>query len=116
MCELSDCCSCPITYLADAVTSLLLTVHSTSVRYLATFCITMGAFCTIGLVLAWCRYPSYVARHILGLLLTIRVVVAHNLGSETKKAAGSPLYMAIGQSGSILGSHLFPKTEGPRYM
>ncbi len=42
--------------------------------------------------------------------------VAHNLGSETKKATGIPMYMAIGQCGSVLGSHLYPKTEGPRYM
>jgi hypothetical protein len=43
-------------------------------------------------------------------------VVAHNLGSETKRAAGIPLFQAIGQCGSVLGSHLFPKTQGPKYM
>ena len=42
--------------------------------------------------------------------------VGHNLGSETKKAAGIPIFMAIGQCGSVLGSHLYPQTEGPRYM
>jgi hypothetical protein len=26
------------------------------------------------------------------------------------------MFNAIGQCGSILGSHIFPKTEGPRYM
>ena len=41
--------------------------------------------------------------------------VTHNLGSETKRAAGIPLYGAIGQTGSILGSHLYPLTEGPAY-
>ena len=50
-------------------------------------------------------------------VLTSYVLVdAHNLGSETKKAAGIPMFMAIGQCGSILGSHLFPTTQGPRYM
>lgn len=44
------------------------------------------------------------------------IVVAHNLGSETKKATGYPMFMAIGQCGSILGSHIYPLTEGPRYM
>lgn len=34
---------------------LLLAVTSNSVRYFATFCITMGSFSTIGLVLTWCR-------------------------------------------------------------
>lgn len=43
-------------------------------------------------------------------------LVAHNLASETKRATGTPMYMAIGQCGSVLGSHLFPSIEGPRYM
>lgn len=75
---------------------ILLTVaHNNHVRYFATFCIVGGTYTTIGLVIAW---------------------YAHNLGSETKRATGTPLYMAIGQCGSILGSHLFPTTEGPRYI
>ena len=40
---------------------------------------------------------------------------AHNFGSETKKATGMPMYMSIGQCGSVLGSHIFPATEGPQY-
>jgi len=75
---------------------LLLTIaHNNHVRYFATFCIVSGTYTTIGLVIAW---------------------YAHNLGSETKRATGTPLYMAIGQCGSVLGSHLFPSTEGPRYI
>ncbi|KAH9003364.1 MFS general substrate transporter [Lactarius hatsudake] len=75
---------------------LLLTVaHNNHVQYFAVFCIVGGTYTTIGLVIAW---------------------YAHNLGSETKRATGTPLYMAVGQTGSILGSHLFPSIEGPRYM
>ncbi|KAI0281818.1 MFS general substrate transporter [Russula aff. rugulosa BPL654] len=75
---------------------MLLTVeYNNHVRYFATFLVVSGTYTTIGLVLAW---------------------YAHNLGSETKRATGTPLYMAIGQCGSILGSHLFPTTEGPRYI
>ncbi|KAI8976613.1 MFS general substrate transporter [Trametes punicea] len=75
---------------------LLLTVPSNNhVRYFATFCITSGTYTTIGVIIAW---------------------FAHNLGSETKKATGIPMYMAIGQCGSVLGSHLYPKTDGPRYI
>ena len=44
------------------------------------------------------------------------VTDAHNLGSETKKATGIPMYMAIGQCGSILGTHIFPSGDGPRYI
>ncbi|KAF8551805.1 MFS general substrate transporter [Imleria badia] len=64
------------------------------VRYLATFCIAAGTYASLGLVIAW---------------------FTHNLGSETKRAAGLSLYGAIGQTGSILGSHLYPLTEGPAY-
>lgn len=73
---------------------LLLTVTDNHYRYFATFCVVSGTYTTIGIILAW---------------------YAHNLGSETKKATGMPMFMAIGQCGSILGSHLFPKAEGPRY-
>ncbi|KAI0738928.1 MFS general substrate transporter [Daedaleopsis nitida] len=85
----ASCCVAGVGYV------LLLTVTSNNVRYFATFCTTIGVYGTIGLVLAW---------------------FSHNLGSETKKAAGIPLYMAIGHCGSILGSHLFPLTDGPRYI
>ncbi|KAI0322911.1 MFS general substrate transporter [Amylostereum chailletii] len=75
---------------------LLLTVaNDDHVRYFATFCIVSGTYTTIGITIAW---------------------FSHNLASETKRATGTPLYMAIGQCGSVLGSHLFPKTEGPRYI
>ncbi|TFY76493.1 hypothetical protein EWM64_g7519 [Hericium alpestre] len=74
---------------------LLAVEHNVHVRYFATFCIVAGTYTTIGLVIAW---------------------FAHNLGSETKRATGTPMYMAIGQCGSVLGSHLFPATEGPRYI
>ncbi|OCH89996.1 MFS general substrate transporter [Obba rivulosa] len=74
---------------------LLLTVESNNhVRYFAVFCITSGTYSAIGLVIVW---------------------FSHNLGSETKKATGMPLYMSIGQCGSVLGSHIYPSTEGPRY-
>ncbi|TCD71972.1 hypothetical protein EIP91_000104 [Steccherinum ochraceum] len=74
---------------------LLLNVPDHShVRYFATFCIVGGTYTIVGVVIAW---------------------FSHNLGSETKKAVGIPIYMAIGQCGSILGSHLFPVTESPYY-
>lgn len=68
--------------------------HRQDVRYGATFLITSGTYSSIGLMNAW---------------------YSHNLGSETKRAAGIPLYGAIGQIGGILGSHLYPLTEGPAY-
>jgi hypothetical protein len=47
--------------------------------------------------------------------IALRYEVAHNLGSETKRATGMPLFGAIGQTGSILGSQLYPLSEGPTY-
>jgi len=75
---------------------ILLTVTTNvHARYFATFCITSGTYTTTGLIIAW---------------------YAHNLGSETKRAAGIPMFMAIGQCGSVLGSQIYPSTEGPRYI
>ncbi|KAI0805982.1 major facilitator superfamily domain-containing protein [Irpex lacteus] len=74
---------------------LLAIANNNHARYFATFLITSGTYTTIGLIIAW---------------------YAHNLGSESKKATGIPMYQAIGQCGSILGTHLFPTTEGPRYI
>ncbi|KAM5533771.1 hypothetical protein V8D89_012546 [Ganoderma adspersum] len=75
---------------------LLIVVQSNRhVRYFATFCACAATATNIGLILTW---------------------FSHNLGSETKKATGMPLYMSIGHCGSILGSHLFPMTEAPRYV
>ncbi|GBE88729.1 Uncharacterized transporter [Sparassis crispa] len=74
---------------------LLAVPYNDHVRYFATFCITSGTYTIIGVVIAW---------------------FTHNLGSETKKATGIPMYIAIGQCGSVLGSHLFPTTDGPRFI
>ncbi|KIY66474.1 MFS general substrate transporter [Cylindrobasidium torrendii FP15055 ss-10] len=74
---------------------ILLTVEDNNgARYFATFCLTTGTYTSIGIIIAW---------------------YAHNLGSETKKATGIPMFMAIGQCGSILGSHIYPKADGPKY-
>lgn len=72
-----------MTFIGGVGYLILLTVrHNTHAQYFATFCVTSGTYATIGLNLAW---------------------YAHNLGSETKKATGLPIYMAIGQCGSVLG-------------
>ncbi|KAF7964625.1 hypothetical protein HWV62_4768, partial [Athelia sp. TMB] len=52
---------------------LLLTVlQNVHVKYFAVFCICGGTYTTIGIAIAW---------------------FAHNLGSETKKATGIPMFM-----------------------
>ncbi|KAG8714552.1 hypothetical protein FRC08_011773 [Ceratobasidium sp. 394] len=75
---------------------LLLVIPSNQgARYFAIFLCCAGTYTTIGLSLSW---------------------FAHNLGSESKKAAGIPLLMMIGQCGSVLGTHAYPASEGPRYI
>ncbi|KAG1736127.1 major facilitator superfamily domain-containing protein [Suillus paluster] len=73
---------------------LLCFPHHQRIRYFAVFCATTGAYSGIGLSMAW---------------------FTHNLGSESKRATGISLCGAIGQGGSILGSHLYPLTEQPEY-
>ncbi|KAH7334497.1 MFS general substrate transporter [Rhizoctonia solani] len=74
---------------------LLVVQHNQAVRYFSIFLCCTGTYTTIGLAISW---------------------FAHNLGSESKKAAGIPLFMVIGQCGSVLGTHSYPASEGPRYM
>ncbi|KAG0704952.1 major facilitator superfamily domain-containing protein [Suillus ampliporus] len=74
---------------------LLGATHQQNVRYGATFLITSGTYASIGLTHAW---------------------FSHNLGSETKRATGLPLYGAIGQCGAILGSHLYPLIEASAFL
>ncbi|ELU38665.1 MFS_1 domain-containing protein [Rhizoctonia solani AG-1 IA] len=59
--------------------------------------------------------PSSAYTHIRN-SVTKEQVVTHNLGSESKKAAGIPLFMVIGQCGSVLGTHSYPASEGPHYI
>ncbi|KAG6379959.1 MFS general substrate transporter [Boletus reticuloceps] len=74
---------------------VLVVPNNQHARYFAVFCITSGTYTAIGIVIAW---------------------FAHNLGSESKRAAGIPMFMAIGQCGSVLGTRLYPTTDGPRYI
>ncbi|QRW24544.1 major facilitator superfamily transporter [Rhizoctonia solani] len=74
---------------------LLVVQHNQSVRYFSIFLCCTGTYTTIGLAITW---------------------FAHNLGSESKKAAGIPLFMVIGQCGSVLGTHSYPASEGPHYI
>jgi hypothetical protein len=91
---------------------LLGATHQQDVRYFATFLITSGTYASIGLMIAWCM-PQF--SHAKLFSWFYHSIVGHNLGSETKKAAGISLYSTIGLFGGILGSHLYPLTEGPAY-
>ena len=73
---------------------LLATVHTTSVRYFATFLVCAGVFPAVALTFTW---------------------VTDNQGSASKRGAGLTIFGMIGQCGPILGNRLFPSEEGPWY-
>ncbi|KZT57877.1 MFS general substrate transporter [Calocera cornea HHB12733] len=65
------------------------------VKYFATVLVTAATYTTIGMAIAWFPY---------------------NMGSESKRAAGIPIFQGIGQCGSILGSNIYPTADAPRYL
>jgi len=91
---------------------VVLVPHNMHVRYFAVFLITSGTYTAIGVIIAWCEYIYFVDQ----ITVLNMTPVAHNLGSETKKAAGIPMFMAIGQCGSVLGANIYPSSDGPRYL
>ncbi|KAL0930056.1 major facilitator superfamily transporter [Colletotrichum truncatum] len=73
---------------------LLAIVHTTGVRYFATFLVCAGVFPAVALTFTW---------------------VTDNQGSASKRGAGLAIFGMVGQCGPILGARLFPKTEQPWY-
>ncbi|KAH7010283.1 major facilitator superfamily domain-containing protein [Ilyonectria destructans] len=73
---------------------ILATVHTTGVRYFATFLVCAGVFPAVALTFTW---------------------VTDNQGSASKRGAGLAIFGMVGQCGPILGARLFPKTSGPYY-
>ena len=68
---------------------LILCVVDTSAihtRYAATFLITIGTYPSIPMTASWLPY---------------------NMGSESKRANGIPMFMGLGQCGSLLGSYIY---------
>jgi hypothetical protein len=73
---------------------LLATIHSTGVRFFATFLVCAGVFPAVALMFTW---------------------VTDNQGSSSKRGAGLIIFGMVGQCGPILGAQLFPKSQGPYY-
>lgn len=71
---------------------LLATIHTTAVRYFATFLVCAGVFPAVALTFTW---------------------VTDNQGSASKRGAGLAIFGMVGQCGPILGARLFPKTDQP---
>ncbi|KFY73645.1 hypothetical protein V499_06297 [Pseudogymnoascus sp. VKM F-103] len=73
---------------------ILATVTSTGVRYFAIFLAAAGIFPAIANILPW---------------------VLNNQGTDSKRGAGMALLNIIGQCGPLLGTRIYPKSEGPFY-
>ncbi|KAH9213618.1 MFS transporter-like protein [Leptodontidium sp. 2 PMI_412] len=73
---------------------MLATATSTGVRYAGVYLAAAGIFPSIGNILPW---------------------VLNNQGSDTRRGTGIALLNLIGQCGPLLGTRLYPKSEGPYY-
>lgn len=74
---------------------LLAACDTVGVRYFGVFLAASGIFPTIANILPW---------------------TVNNQGSDTRRGVGIVLLNLIGQCGPLLGTNIFPKNEGPRYV
>jgi dipeptide/tripeptide permease len=74
---------------------LLATCESLAIRYFGIFLAAAGIFPAISNILAW---------------------VLNNQGTDTKRGVGYSLLQTVGQCGPLLGTRLYPTSEGPRYI
>jgi len=74
---------------------ILATAKSVGARYFGVFLAAAGIFPAIGNVLPW---------------------VTNNQGSDTRRGTGIVLLNLIGQCGPLLGTRMYPSSEGPFYV
>jgi cyanate permease len=74
---------------------ILATTKSVAARYFGVFLAAAGIFPAIGNVLPW---------------------VTNNQGSDTRRGTGIVILNLIGQCGPLLGTRLYPQSEGPLYV
>ncbi|KAL5121017.1 hypothetical protein ACEQ8H_001205 [Pleosporales sp. CAS-2024a] len=74
---------------------ILAAAHSVGARYFGVFLAAAGIFPAIANVLPW---------------------VTNNQGSDTRRGAGIVILNLVGQCGPILGTRMYPKSQGPQYV
>jgi dipeptide/tripeptide permease len=74
---------------------ILAAAHSVGARYFGVFLAAAGIFPAIGNVLPW---------------------VTNNQGSDTRRGAGIVILNLVGQCGPLLGTRMYPSSEGPQYV
>lgn len=74
---------------------ILAATTSVGARYFGVFLAAIGIFPAIGNVLPW---------------------VTNNQGSDTRRGAGIVILNVVGQCGPLLGTRMYPSSEGPRFV
>lgn len=74
---------------------ILAASRSTGAKYFGVFLAAAGIFPAIGNVLPW---------------------VTNNQGSDTRRGAGIVILNVVGQCGPLLGTRMYPSSEGPQYV
>jgi hypothetical protein len=74
---------------------VIATTHSVGAKYFGVFLAAAGIFPAIGNVLPW---------------------VTNNQGSDTRRGAGIVILNLVGQCGPLLGTRMYPSSEGPQYV
>lgn len=74
---------------------ILATSHGVGIRYFAIFLAAIGVFPAISNILPW---------------------VLNNQGTDTKRGTGMALLQMIGQCGPVLGTRIYPASEGVYYV
>ena len=74
---------------------LLAACTSVGARYFGTFLAASGVFPAIANIIPW---------------------VLNNQGSDTRRGMGIVMLNLVGQCGPLLGTRVFPSTQGPRYV
>ena len=104
---------------------ILAAVTTVGVRYFAVYLAAAGVFSTIPNILAWTLSTSTKLRTKLAFFLassagpkseTLTQKLLDNQGSDSRRGAGLVIINVIGQCGPVLGTRLYPTSQGPRYV
>jgi hypothetical protein len=89
---------------------LLATVESVGVRYFGVYLAAAGIFPAIANILPW------VTSKFTGFTSELTLTYSDNQGSDTRRGVGIALLNTIGQCGPLLGTNVYPSSDGPRYV
>lgn len=95
---------------------LLATCKTLGVRYFGVFLAAAGVFPCIANILPWVLSKACFHVWVGPGSFANRKLTIDNQGSDTRRGIGIVILNVIGQCGPLLGTNIFPKSEGPRYV